>query len=96
MIIQSDTFPATHASIVICQLTPVLADAPDLRVAIQPSQASGLHLPCQIMADQPRTVRGERIGRPIGHLTPNDNRRLNTAFAFVVGLAGRSKAVWGR
>jgi mRNA interferase MazF len=39
------------------------------------------------MADKPVTVRRERIGRLVGHLTDADVARLNIALAFVVGLA---------
>jgi mRNA interferase MazF len=87
VIIQSDAFPATHASVVICQMTSDLVDAPDFRVTIQPGAANGLDLPSQIMADKPVTVRRARIGRQIGHLAPADIRRLDTALAFVIGLA---------
>ena len=87
VIIQSDAFPATHASVVICQMTSDLVDAPDFRVTIQPTETNGLHLPSQIMADKLVTVRRARIGRPIGRLASEDIRRLATALAFVIGLA---------
>ena len=87
VIIQSDAFPTTQASIVICQMTSDLADAPDFRITIEPSEANGLRLPSQIMADKPVTVRRERIGRAIGRLAPDDIRQLDKALAFVIGLA---------
>jgi len=87
VIIQSDAFPATHASVVICQMTSDLADAPDFRVTIEPNDVNGLHQRSQIIADKPVTVRRERIGGTIGRLAAEDLRRLNTALAFVIGLA---------
>jgi len=39
------------------------------------------------MADKPVTIRRERIGQTIGQLTATDMARLNTALAFVMGLA---------
>jgi mRNA interferase MazF len=39
------------------------------------------------MADNPVTVRRERVGRKIGRLAINDVRRLNAALALVMGLA---------
>jgi mRNA interferase MazF len=42
VVVQSDAFPETHASVVICQLTSELADAPDFRITIEPSAENGL------------------------------------------------------
>ncbi len=87
VIVQTDAFPPTHASVVICQMTSDLADAPDFRVTIEPGEANGLRLRSQVMADKPVTVRRERIGRTIGRLAADDLRRLNAALAFVIGLS---------
>jgi mRNA interferase MazF len=87
VIVQSDAFPESHASIVVYQLTSELVVAPDFRVMIEPSPEMGLHARSQVMADKPVTIRRERIGRQIGHLGGADMARLNVALAFVMGLA---------
>jgi mRNA interferase MazF len=87
VILQSDAFPETHASVVICQLTSELANAPDFRVTIEPTRENGLRLRSQAMADKPTTVRRERIGPKIGRLGNQDMARLGIALAFVLGLA---------
>jgi len=87
VIVQTDAFPERHASVVVCQLTSELADAPDFRVTIEPRPENGLRLRSQVMADKPVTVRRDRIGRKIGHLGQNDMARLGIALAFVLGLA---------
>ena len=87
VVVQSYAFPETHASVVVCQLTSELADAPDFRVLIEPKPENGLRLSSQVMADKPVTVRRERIGRKIGRLGSEDLARLNAALAFVLGLA---------
>ncbi len=87
VIVQTDAFPEAHASVIICQMTSELSDAPDFRITIDPSDANGLRLRSQVMADKPITVRRERIGRTIGSLGAEDMRRLNVALAFVMGLA---------
>lgn len=87
VIVQTDALPANHASIVICQLTSELSDAPDFRVTIDPSSANGLRVRSQVMADKPTTIRRERVGRRIGRLVESDMARLNVALAFVMGLA---------
>ncbi len=51
VIVQTDAFPETHASVVVCQMTSEIAEAPDFRVTIQPSKENGLRARSQIMAD---------------------------------------------
>jgi mRNA interferase MazF len=87
VVVQTDAFPETHSSVVICQMTSEIADTPDFRVTIDPSEANGLRARSQIMADKPVTVRRARIGRTIGRLDDGDIARLNIALAFVMGLA---------
>jgi mRNA interferase MazF len=85
--VQTDAFPENHASVVICQFTSELVDAPDFRVTIKPKPENGLRLKSQVMADKPVTVRRERIGQGIGRLGTQDMARLGIALAFVLGLA---------
>jgi mRNA interferase MazF len=87
IIVQTDAFPETHASVVICQLTTKIVEAPDFRITIDPSKGNGLRVRSQIMADMPVTVRRGRIGQSIGRLDAGDVGRLNIALAFVMGLA---------
>jgi mRNA interferase MazF len=87
VIVQTDAFPASHAQVVICQMTSELADAPDFRITIDPSRANGLRVRSQVMADKPVTVRRGRIGPTVGRLAADDIGRLNAALAFVMGLA---------
>lgn len=87
VIVQTDALPARHASVIVCQMTSDIAEAPDLRVTIEPTQRNGLPTRSQIMADKPVTIRRERLGRRIGSLDATDIDRLNVALAFVMGLA---------
>jgi mRNA interferase MazF len=87
VIVQTDAFPASHTSLVICQMTSDLSDAPEFRITIDPSAANGLHLRSQIMVDKPTTIRRQRASRTIGRLGHEDIARLNAALAFVMGLA---------
>jgi mRNA interferase MazF len=87
VIVQTDAFPATHASVVVCQMTSDCSDAPDFRVTIDPTATNGLRVKSQVMADNPVTIRRERVGRRIGYLDDRDIARLNVALAFVMGLA---------
>jgi len=87
VIVQTDAFPAAHASVVICQMTTEVVDAPDFRVSVDPSEENGLQVRSQVMADKPVTVRRRRIGQLIGRLSDGDIGRLNIALAFAMGLA---------
>ena len=87
VIVQTDAFPESHASVVVCQLTSELADAPDFRVTIGPRPENGLRVTSQVMADKPVTICRDRIGRVVGCLAPEDIRQVNGALAFVMGLA---------
>jgi mRNA interferase MazF len=87
VIVQSDAFPESHASVVVCQMTSMLSNAADFGITIDPSETNGLRAQSQIMADKPVTIRRERVGKTIGRLSAEDVRRLNIALAFVMGLA---------
>lgn len=89
VVVQTDAFPQAHASVVICQMTSEIVSAPDFRVTVDPSQANGLLVRSQVMADKPITVRRTRIGQTIGRLDADDIARLDVALAFVMGLADR-------
>ena len=87
VVVQTDAFPESYASVVVCQLTSDLADAPDFRVTIEPKPENGLRQTSQVMADKPVTIRRERVGQKIGRLGDQDMARLGIALAFVFGLA---------
>ena len=87
VVVQTDALPESHASVVICQMTSEVVDAPALRVTIDPSSQNGLRARSQVMADKPVTIRRERIGRQIGRLGIAERAQLNAALAFVMGLA---------
>jgi len=63
IIVQTDLLPETHASVIICQMTSQLVDAPDFRITIEPSLENGLREPSQVMVDKPVTVRRDRVGQ---------------------------------
>jgi mRNA interferase MazF len=87
VIVQTDALPEKHASVIVCQMTSDLVEAPDFRVTIDPTDSNGLRRRSQVMADKPVTIRRERIGRKIGSLDEEDLSRVNVALAFVMGLA---------
>jgi mRNA interferase MazF len=87
VIIQTDALPASHASVIICQMTSECSEAEDFRVTVEPTPKNGLRVKSQVMADKPVTIRRERVGQKIGRLDDKDIGRINVAIAFVLGLA---------
>ena len=89
VVVQTDAFPSDHDSVVVCQMTSVLEDAPDFRVTVEATPGNGLRATSQIMADtdKPVTVRRRRIGARIGSLSRRHVGQLNSALAFVIGLS---------
>jgi mRNA interferase MazF len=87
VVVQTDALPASHASVVICQMTSELSETADFRVTVEPTAKNGLKVRSQVMADKPVTIRRERVGRRIGRLDAKDVGRINVALAFVLGLA---------
>jgi len=68
VVVQSDLFNETHASLTVCPITSSLIDAPLFRVPVGPSRANGLHRPSQIMVDKVQTVRRDRVRECVGSL----------------------------
>lgn len=87
VVVQTDALGEEHGSVIVCQMTSVIEDAPEFRITVEPSPANGLRAPSQVMADKPVTVRRARVGERIGRLGDPDVMRLNVAMAFVLGLA---------
>lgn len=67
VVVQSDLFNPTHASVTLCLITSELRDAPLFRPGVTPSVENGLRTESQVMVDKlfsaPRAGLGETIGR---------------------------------
>lgn len=66
VVVQSDLFNPTHASVSLCLITSELRDAPLFRLTIDPSDRNGLRKRSQVMVDKlfsaPRSGIGDTIG----------------------------------
>ena len=69
LIVQSDAFNPTHASVVVCPITSHLIDAPLFRVRLLPSRENGLEAPSEIMIDKMMAIKRARIAKVIGRLS---------------------------
>lgn len=66
LVVQSDLFNPTHASITICPITSDCVDAPLFRFTLPPGSRTGLKTVSQVMIDKivsvPRSSISEEIG----------------------------------
>ncbi len=66
VVVQSDLFNPTHASITLCPITSDCVDAPLFRLALPPGTRTGLRVASQVMVDKivsvPRVAIAEEIG----------------------------------
>lgn len=86
LIVQSDLFNDTHASVTVAPVTTTLLDAPLFRLTVEPSGSNGLRSLSQIMVDKLTTIRTARVGKTIGRLDDASLQRVNRAVALWCGL----------
>lgn len=86
IVVQSDLFNDTHASITVCLVTSQILDAPLFRQTIEPTPGNGLKQRSQIMADKLVTIRRERVGTAIGRIEHAELAQLNRLLATWLGL----------
>jgi mRNA interferase MazF len=86
VVVQSDAFLDSHASIAVCLVTSSLEPAPMFRLLIERSPANGLHARSQIMVDNIVALRRDRLRKKLGSLEPTELRRLNRALMIFLGL----------
>jgi mRNA interferase MazF len=86
VIVQDDRFDAT-ASVMVCPLTTNPVQAPQTRIAVEPSAATGIEQPCSIMVDKITTMPRENVRDRLGRIADADVVRLDRARVVFLGLA---------
>lgn len=66
LVVQSDLFNETHASLTVCPITSDCIDAPLFRIAVPPGARTGLRAPSQVMVDKVLSVPRPSVARGIG------------------------------
>lgn len=79
VVIQSDLFNPTHASITVCPITSHIIDAPLFRLKIPPTNENGLKQVSQIMVDKMTTLPKEKIRQKIGDISSELQLELTKA-----------------
>jgi mRNA interferase MazF len=87
LVIQSDVFPEARSRTVL-PLTSAAADAPLIRVRVEPAPENGLRTPSWVMIDKASTVPADKIGAPFGRLDDAMMVGVSRSLALFLGLAG--------
>ena len=88
VIVQDDRFDTD--SVAVCPCTTDPTDAPLFRLAIEPTESTGVREPCRIMVDKITTVQRSKLNRRIRVLGGTDLVRLNRAIVTFLGIASSS------
>lgn len=86
VIVQSDLFNATHASVSICPITSHLVNTPLFRLTLSSNQTTGLDNESQIMVDKISYIKTEKIKQKIGNLTVHEMQLLDSALKLWLNL----------
>ncbi|WPJ94204.1 type II toxin-antitoxin system PemK/MazF family toxin [Coraliomargarita algicola] len=86
LVLQSNLYNRTHASVVVLPITSHCIDAPLFRISLSPGKGNGLKLPSQIMVDKLSALRRDRLGQRIGHVSPAVLARVESALVGFLDL----------
>ena len=85
LVIQSDLFDQ-HPTVTVLLVSSTLADAPLLRVTVNPSLQNGLQSISQVMIDKTMTVRREKLGNSFGKLEFETLQEVERCLAVFLGV----------
>ncbi|RAN77908.1 growth inhibitor PemK [Bacillus sp. SRB_336] len=86
LIIQDDRFDAAD-SVTVLPPTSTLVGAPLLRIALDPSELSGLQRQSDVVIDKTTTVRRSSVQSRVGRLTPAQLGQVERALLVFLGIA---------
>jgi mRNA interferase MazF len=79
VVVQSDLFNGTHASVAVCLITSHLEDAPLFRIAVPAGRTTGLKLQSQVMVDKVIAIPRNRITGRAGALAAGVLKEVDEA-----------------
>jgi mRNA interferase MazF len=86
LVVQSDLFNATHASLTVCPITSDCVDAPLFRLTLPPGPRTGLRAVSQVMIDKIVSVPRTAIGAEIGACNPGEIDAVDQALRRWLGF----------
>ena len=87
VVVQSDLFNGTHSSVVVCQITSHLEDAPLFRIPVPAGRATGLKLESQVMVDKVIAIPRNKITGRAGQLPASALKEVDHALHLWLELA---------
>jgi mRNA interferase MazF len=87
VVVQSDLFNGTHASVAVCLITTHLEEAPLFRIPVPAGRATGLKLQSQVMVDKVIAIPRNRITGRAGALAAGVLKDVDNALRLWLELA---------
>ena len=87
LVVQSDKFNDTHATVTVLLVSSELVDAPLFRIMLQPDVQNNLDRPSQILVDKAMTIKRSRLGAAFGSASDEVMLAVNRALAVLLGIA---------
>ncbi len=88
LVVQSDLFNHTHASVTLLPITSHLLDTPLFRIPVRRGKMNGLKQNSQIMVDKITAVRRDRIRGRIGKISPAVLQQTESSLLRFLGFEG--------
>jgi mRNA interferase MazF len=86
LVVQSDLFNPTHASITLCPITSDCVDAPLFRLSLPPGSRTGLKGVSQVMIDKIVSVPRTSIGAEIGECSAEEMEAVERGLRCWLGV----------
>ena len=86
VIVQTDLFTPTHASVTVCPVTSDCVDAPLFRVMLPPGDRTGLTATSQVMVDKIVSVPRAAVVREMGRCDRDEIASIEDALRLWLGL----------
>ena len=86
VVVQTDLFNPTHASITVCPITSDCVDAPLFRIPLPPGARTGLAAASQVMIDKVVSIPRGAIARELGRCDPDELAAITDALGLWIGL----------
>jgi mRNA interferase MazF len=86
VVVQTDLFNPTHASVTVCPITSDCVDAPLFRVTLPPGARTGLAATSQVMVDKIVSVPRGAVVRQMGHCDGDEVAAIDDALRLWLGV----------
>jgi mRNA interferase MazF len=86
VVVQSDVFNATHASLTLCPISSACVDAPLFRLSLPSGSRTGLKVVSQVMIDKVVSVPRSAVSAEIGECDSTELQALDDGLRRWLGL----------